>query len=130
MDLIRGVGVLTGNRSQNQQQLNVSNKRCTKKTVIRILSFTFHMFKNTSVNVPDVATKDISDGCADKVSLTSDGSLVSGANLLPLILAAFFLLISNVFLHTRLRLWSVGRGGFCSGKERKTPVRIKHFEVK
>lgn len=91
--------------------------------------FTSHkksICQQPSVNVPDVPTKYISDGCADKVSLASDGSLVSGANLLPLILTAFFLLISNIFLHTWLGLWPVGRGSFCSTnmKEKNT------FEVK
>lgn len=66
------------------------------------------------VNVPDVSTKYVSDWCADKVSLASNGSLVSGANLLPLILTTLFLLISQIFLHTWLGLWSVGRGSFCS----------------
>lgn len=65
------------------------------------------MASQRSVNIPDVPTKYISNGCADKVSLASDGSLVSGSNLLPLVLTTFFLLIGNIFLHTWLGLWSV-----------------------
>lgn len=92
--------------------------------------FSLHIKKSIcqqpSVNVPDVPTKYISDGCADKVSLASDGSLVSGANLLPLILTAIFLLISNIFLHTWLGLWPVGRGSFCStNTKEKNPLEVK-----
>lgn len=90
-------------------------------------------FWNTSqrsVNVPDVPTKYVSDGCADKVSLASDGSLVSGANLLPLVLTTFFLLISHIFLHTWLGLWPVGCGSFCSETQKKKHFRgqMKHFK--
>lgn len=75
------------------------------------------------VNLPDVATKDVSDGCADKVGLASDGGLISGAHLLPLVIATFPLLISNVFLHTWLGLRPVGRGGFCQEKKYKNALK-------
>lgn len=73
-----------------------------------------------SVNRPDVATKDVGDGCADKVGLACDGGLISGANLLPLVVATFPLLISNIFLHTRLGLGSVGCRSFCQEKKDKS----------
>lgn len=63
--------------------------------------------------IPDVSTKDVSDGCADKVGLPSNGSLVSWTHLFPLILTSFFLLISISILHTRLWLWTVGCWSLC-----------------
>lgn len=78
-----------------------------------------------------MATKDVSDGCADKVGLASDGGLISGAHLLPLVIATFPLLISNVFLHTWLGLRPVGRGGFCQEKEDENALKeVKWPKVK
>lgn len=77
-----------------------------------------------TVNIPDVSTEYVSDWRADKFSLASDGSLVSGSNLLPLVLTTLFLLISDIFFYTWLGFWSVGRGSFCSMKMKK---KKKHF---
>lgn len=84
----------------------------------------YNPFRKTdlSINTPDVSTKYIGDGRADKVCLASDGGLVSGADLLPLVLTAFFVLISSVFLHPRLGLWPVGRGSFWSSHEKKKQI--------
>jgi hypothetical protein len=55
-------------------------------------------------SIPDVSPKNISDGSADKVSLACDGGLVSGSDLLPLLLALFLLFVRS------LVLFGLGRG--------------------
>lgn len=51
------------------------------------------------VTLPDVSSEYVSDRGADKVSLTGNGGLVSGAHLLPFVLAPL-LLISSIVIHT------------------------------
>ena len=59
--------------------------------------------------IPDVTPKYISDGSADKVSLARDGGLVSGSDLLPLLLALFLLFVSSIVLV------GLGRGAIAGG---------------
>lgn len=79
--------------------------------------------------LPDVATEYVCDGSADEICLPGDGGFVSGPDLFPLIITAFFLLLRRVFLHSRLRFGTIWCGGFCSEAERDNLVNMKQSEI-